>query len=74
MEQIYFIYKQADYDNREIKIIVDKVDNISDFIDNDDILDDELEGLTQALKFGRVFVKAYETFYPDFDIVLIIRN
>lgn len=74
MEETYFIYKQADYENREIKIMVDKVDNISDFIDNDDILDGELEGLTQAVKFGRVFVKAYETFYPDFDVRLIILN
>ena len=74
MEKTYYIRKEANYDERQIRIIVEPVEMINELIDNDDVLDYELDGIKQALKFGRVFVKAYETFYPDFDIVLVIRN
>lgn len=70
----YYIRKEANYDERWIRIIVEPVDRINDLIDNDDILDSDFNGIRQAVKFGRVFVKAYETFYPDFDIRLIILN
>lgn len=76
----YFIFKNGDYTNKTIQIVVDKTENMDKhFPDNGnydethEILDVDYENFISAVKHARIFQEAYEVFYPNFDISVLIK-
>lgn len=79
MKQNYFIFKNGDYTNKKIQIVVDKTENMDkrftvdgNYDETHEILDVDYENFISAVKHARIFQKAYEVFYPNFDISIVI--
>lgn len=75
----YFIFKNADYTNRNIQIVVDRTENMDRHFpangvedETHAVLDTDYETFTSAVKHARIFQNAYCTFYPNFDVSIVI--
>lgn len=76
----YFIFKNGDYAKKNICIVVDKTENMdkhfpadANYDETHEILDVDYDSFISAVKHARIFQKAYEVFYPDFDISIVIK-
>lgn len=76
----YFIFKNGDYANKTIQIVVDKTENMNkhlpaggNYDETHEILDVDYDSFISAVKHARIFQRAYEVFYPNFDISIVIK-